>query len=208
MVWKDTELVIRARGSTGTVSTGEGAGSDATLQALIERVAVGDEQAFADLYDIVSGPVLGIVTRILRDRSRSEEVMQEVLLEIWLKAPKFCEQQGNVMAWAVTMAHRRAIDRVRHEQACSDREDRIEQLDVRRPVDEVVETALARLDEQQVRTALDKLTELQRQSIVLAYYGGYTYREVSQVLGTPVGTIKTRMRDGLIRLREHLGAQQ
>ncbi|WP_280273022.1 ECF RNA polymerase sigma factor SigK [Nocardia wallacei] len=208
MVWKDTELVIRARGSTGTVSTGEGAGSDATLQALIERVAVGDEQAFADLYDIVSGPVLGIVTRILRDRSRSEEVMQEVLLEIWLKAPKFCEQQGNVMAWAVTMAHRRAIDRVRHEQACSDREDRIEQLDVRRPVDEVVETALARLDEQQVRTALDKLTELQRQSIVLAYYGGYTYREVSQVLGTPVGTIKTRMRDGLIRLREYLGAQQ
>ncbi len=201
-------MVIRARGSTGTVSTGEGAGSDATLQALIERVAVGDEQAFADLYDIVSGPVLGIVTRILRDRSRSEEVMQEVLLEIWLKAPKFCEQQGNVMAWAVTMAHRRAIDRVRHEQACSDREDRIEQLDVRRPVDEVVETALARLDEQQVRTALDKLTELQRQSIVLAYYGGYTYREVSQVLGTPVGTIKTRMRDGLIRLREHLGAQQ
>ncbi len=201
-------MVIRARGSTGTVSTGEGAGSDATLQALIERVAVGDEQAFADLYDIVSGPVLGIVTRILRDRSRSEEVMQEVLLEIWLKAPKFCEQQGNVMAWAVTMAHRRAIDRVRHEQACSDREDRIEQLDVRRPVDEVVETALARLDEQQVRTALDKLTELQRQSIVLAYYGGYTYREVSQVLGTPVGTIKTRMRDGLIRLREYLGAQQ
>lgn len=201
-------MVIRARGSTGTVSAGEGAGADATLQALIERVAVGDEQAFADLYDIVSGPVLGIVTRILRDRSRSEEVMQEVLLEIWLKAPKFCEQQGNVMAWAVTMAHRRAIDRVRHEQACSDREDRIEQLDVRRPVDEVVETALARLDEQLVRTALDKLTELQRQSIVLAYYGGYTYREVSQVLGTPVGTIKTRMRDGLIRLREYLGAQQ
>ncbi|BCK55824.1 ECF RNA polymerase sigma factor SigK [Nocardia wallacei] len=201
-------MVIRARGSAGTVSAGEGAGADAPLQALIERVAVGDEQAFADLYDIVSGPVLGIVTRILRDRSRSEEVMQEVLLEIWLKAPKFCEQQGNVMAWAVTMAHRRAIDRVRHEQACSDREGRIEQLDVRRPVDEVVETALARLDEQQVRTALDKLTELQRQSIVLAYYGGYTYREVSQVLGTPVGTIKTRMRDGLIRLREYLGAQQ
>ncbi|WP_228823010.1 ECF RNA polymerase sigma factor SigK [Nocardia blacklockiae] len=201
-------MVIRARDTAGTVPTDDVTDTDATLRALIERVAEGDEQAFADLYDLISGPVLGIVTRILRDRARSEEVTQEVLLEIWLKAPKFVRQDGNVMAWAVTMAHRRAIDRVRHEQACSDREDRIEQLDVRRPVDEVVETALARLDEQQVRTALDKLTELQRQSIVLAYYGGYTYREVSQVLGTPVGTIKTRMRDGLIRLREYLGAQQ
>ncbi|MBF6170936.1 ECF RNA polymerase sigma factor SigK [Nocardia blacklockiae] len=199
---------MRARDTAGTVPTDDVTDTDATLRALIERVAEGDEQAFADLYDLISGPVLGIVTRILRDRARSEEVTQEVLLEIWLKAPKFVRQDGNVMAWAVTMAHRRAIDRVRHEQACSDREDRIEQLDVRRPVDEVVETALARLDEQQVRTALDKLTELQRQSIVLAYYGGYTYREVSQVLGTPVGTIKTRMRDGLIRLREYLGAQQ
>ncbi|MBB5916262.1 RNA polymerase sigma-70 factor (ECF subfamily) [Nocardia transvalensis] len=181
---------------------------DAILHALIERVAVGDEQAFAELYDLVSGPVLGVVTRILRDRSRSEEVTQEVMLEIWLKAPKYCRQPGNVMAWAVTMAHRRAIDRVRHEQASADREDRIEQLDVRRPVDEVVETALARLDTELVRTALDRLTELQRQSIVLAYYGGYTYREVSQVLDTPVGTVKTRMRDGLIRLREYLGAHQ
>ncbi|RDI55667.1 ECF RNA polymerase sigma factor SigK [Nocardia mexicana] len=201
-------MVIRARGSSGGVPAGDIIDTDATLHSLIERVAAGDEQAFADLYDIVAGPVLGIVARILRDRPRSEEVTQEVLLEIWLKAPKFCEQPGNVMAWAVTMAHRRAIDRVRHEQACSDREDRIEQLDVRRPVDEVVEATLARMETREVQQALDKLTELQRQSIVLAYYGGYTYREVSQVLGTPVGTVKTRMRDGLIRLREYLGAHQ
>ncbi len=204
-------MVIRTRQTTGgarATDADDAADLDSELDLLINRVAVGDEEAFAKLYDFVAGPVLGITTRVLRDHARSEEVAQEVLLEIWLKAPQFCEQGGKVMAWVVTIAHRRAIDRIRHEQASADREGRAGQLDVRRPVDETVEATMARLEEQQVRHALDGLSDLQRQSIVLAYYHGYTYREVSEVLETPIGTVKSRMRDGLLRLRECLGAQQ
>lgn len=173
---------------------------------LIDRVALGDEHAFANLYEIIVGPIFGIVTRILRDHARSEEVTQEILLEIWLKAAQFSAQGGNVMSWATTIAHRRAIDRVRYEQAACNREDLAEQLEIRRPVDDVVETTMAKLEQRQVRKALGSLTELQRQSIVLAYYENYSCREVSEALDTPVGTVKTRVRDGLIRLRACLGA--
>jgi len=202
-------MVIRPRASKGGVRGVPVAARDA--EALMERVADGDEDAFGLLYDLIAGPILGIVTRVLRDHARSEEVAQEVLLEIWLKAAQFREQRqpgwGNVMSWATTIAHRRAVDRVRYERATSDREDRAGQLEPRRPIDDVVETTMANLEQQQVRQALGTLTELQRESILLAYYEGYTYRQVSEVLETPIGTVKTRMRDGLNRLRECLGAQ-
>ncbi|MFI9505179.1 ECF RNA polymerase sigma factor SigK [Nocardia sp. NPDC052566] len=195
-------MVIRARAVHGA-STALGA----TPEALIRRVAEGDEQAFAELYDVVAAPVLGLVTRVLRDRARSEEVAQEVLLEIWLKAAQFGDRGGSVLAWALTIAHHRAVDRVRYERAAAERDQRAGQLAAPAPFDEVVETAIDRMEHEQVRAALDDLTELQRRSIVLAYYGGYTYREVSEALDKPVGTIKTRMRDGLNRLRESLGVR-
>jgi len=201
-------MVIRAQQSTGGTRTADADDIDGELDLLINRVATADEEAFAKLYGLIAGPILGITTRVLRDHARSEEVAQEVLLEVWLKAPQFCEQGGKVMAWIVTMAHRRAIDRIRHEQASVDREGRAGQLDVQRPIDETVEATMARLEKQQVRNALNGLSDLQRQSIVLAYYHGYTYREVAEVLETPIGTVKSRMREGLLRLRECLGAQQ
>ncbi|MDT8915226.1 ECF RNA polymerase sigma factor SigK [Amycolatopsis sp. PS_44_ISF1] len=177
-----------------------------TAEALIARVALGDERAFAALYDELAGPVLGMVTRVVRDRAQSEEVAQEVLLEVWRKAASFTEHRGSVRTWVLTIAHRRAIDRVRTEQAGSDRETRAGLLDPRRAFDEVAESTLVGLEREDVRTALATLTDLQRESITLAYYDGYTCREVAERLGVSVSTIKSRMRDGLIRLRNVMGA--
>ncbi|SEP53162.1 ECF RNA polymerase sigma factor SigK [Amycolatopsis saalfeldensis] len=178
-----------------------------TAEVLIGRVALGDEDAFAALYDQLAGPVLGMVTRVVRDRAQSEEVAQEVLLEVWRKAASFAEHRGSVRAWVLTIAHHRAIDRVRAEQAGSDRETRAGLLDPRRDFDEVAESTLVGLERDDVRSALAVLTDLQRESITLAYYDGYTCREVAERLGVSVSTIKSRMRDGLIRLRTAMGAQ-
>ncbi|MEV4599909.1 ECF RNA polymerase sigma factor SigK [Amycolatopsis sp. NPDC049253] len=178
-----------------------------TPEALLARVARGDEAAFAALYDELAGPVLGLVVRVLRDRAQSEEVAQETLLEIWCKAATFTPDRGNVRSWALTIAHRRAIDRVRSEQSGSDRETRAGRLDPRRDFDEVAEQTMLRLERDDVRAALATLTDLQRRSIELAYYDGYTYREVGDLLDIPVSTVKSRMRDGLIRLRHALGAR-
>jgi RNA polymerase sigma-70 factor, ECF subfamily len=141
----------------------------------------------------------------VRDPSQSEEVTQEVLLEIWRTAVRFDPARGAVRSWAATMAHRRAVDRVRSEQAARVRTEKVGIRDQVRDHDEVSETVERRLEYQQVREALSALTDLQREAVELAYFQGYTYRQVAELLGTPLGTIKTRMRDGLIRLRDELG---
>jgi RNA polymerase sigma-70 factor (ECF subfamily) len=198
-------MVTRAPALHRAHPTAETESPPATAETLMAQVALGDENAFAALYDMLAGPILGITTRVLRNRSLAEEVTQEVLLEIWRTATRFSAHRGSVMTWAMTVAHRRAIDRVRSVQAAADRDDRAEQLELRRPYDEVLETTLETLDRERVRRALAGLTDLQRQSIQLAYYRGYSYPEVAELLGTPLSTIKTRMRDGLIRLRDALG---
>jgi RNA polymerase sigma-70 factor (ECF subfamily) len=176
------------------------------LAPLLALVARGDQTAFATVYDRAAAQVFGLVRRVLRDPAQSEEVTQEVMLEVWRTASRFDPHRGSAMTWLMTMAHRRAVDRVRSGQAAAERELRatvaVTDYDV---VAEEVET---RLDAQRVRRCLDSLTELQRESVTLAYYGGYTYREVAGLLGVAVGTVKTRMRDGLIRLRDCLGADQ
>lgn len=175
------------------------------LSELLGEVAKGDHEAFAAVYDAVAGPVLGLVRSVLRDPAQSEEVAQDVLVEVWRQAPRYRNDRGSAMAWVMTMAHRRAVDRVRSAQAASDRERRAALLDRTPPYDEVTEQVETRLEREQVRRCLDGLTPRQRESVTLAYYRGLTYREVAELLALPLGTVKTRLRDGLIRLRDCLG---
>ena len=172
------------------------------LAGLLARVARGDHQAFELLYGGLAGPVYGVVRQVLRDPAQSEEIAQEVLLEIWRTASRFDPAKGSPAAWALTIAHRRAVDRVRSETASSRREERAA-VDHGAP-DDVAEVVAATLDRQRVRRCLDGLTELQRESIKLAYYGGYSYPQVARLLGVALGTVKTRIRDGLIRMRDCL----
>ncbi len=175
------------------------------LDALLPAVALGDERAFDAVYDQVAGWVLGVVRRIVRDPAQSEEVMQEVLLEVWRNASRFDPALGSGAAWVMTLAHRRAVDRVRSERSQASRELRSATALI--DYDDVTEAVQARLDQERVRRCLTALTELQRECVRLAYYSGYTYREVAELLGVPAGTVKTRMRDGLIRLRDCLGVE-
>lgn len=179
-----------------------------TTEELVQRVATGDHAAFAALYDRIAPQVYGVVRKVLRDPAQSEEVAQEVLLEIWRTAARYDQSKSSAATWMLTMAHRRAIDRVRTEQAARDRTERVASADVRRSVDEVAEAVEGRAESDQVRRALEGLSELQREAIKLAYYGGYTYPEVARLLDAPLGTVKTRLRDGLIRLREAMAVAQ
>ncbi|MFE1174023.1 sigma-70 family RNA polymerase sigma factor [Streptomyces sp. NPDC058773] len=175
------------------------------LEALLHRVSRGDQHAFESLYTAVAGSVLGLVRRVVRDPAQSEEVAQEVLIEVWRSAARFDARQGSAMAWIMTLAHRRAVDRVRSAQAAADRDHRAGLGAYTAPFDEVSEQVERRLEREQVRRCLAQLTDLQRESVTLAYYRGYTYRETADLLGAALGTVKTRLRDGLIRLRDCLG---
>ncbi|WP_374196700.1 sigma-70 family RNA polymerase sigma factor [Streptomyces sp. ISL-96] len=175
------------------------------LSEVVALVAGGDQDAFASLYDAVAGPVYGLVLKVLRDPAQSEEVAQEVMVEVWRTAARFRPEQGSVMTWVMTMAHRRAVDRVRSEEAATAREQRNAFRERTPDYDQVSEEVAVRLESEQVRRCLRGLTELQYQAVTLAYYQGYTYREVAATLSAPLGTVKTRLRDGLIRLRDCMG---
>ncbi|GLY80882.1 sigma-70 family RNA polymerase sigma factor [Actinoallomurus iriomotensis] len=182
-----------------------GTGGAAGLADLLTAVARGDREAFERVYDEVSGPVYGLALRIVRDPAQSEEVAQEALVDVWRTASRYDPGRGGAMAWIMTLAHRRAVDRVRSAQASAEREERAGRASAGPAYDVVAENVQARLEREQVRRCLSTLTETQRESVTLAYYAGYTYREVAALLKVPLGTIKTRMRDGLIRLRDCLG---
>lgn len=173
---------------------------------LLTAVAGGDGPAFARFYDLFAGRVQGLVVRVLRDAGQAEEVTQEIFLEVWVHATRFDPQRGTAQAWLFTMAHRRAVDRVRSAQAARDRETRSAIASVERPFDSVAEAAERNGEHRALRDSLAAPTDVQRQSIELAYYGGHSYREVAQIMAAPLPTVKSRMRDSLIKLRVSLTA--
>jgi len=180
-------------------------GGDDPASALLLRIAGGDQAAFADLYDLLSSRVFGLILRVLVNRSQSEEVLQEVFLEIWQTAARFTAERGRGRTWILTIAHRRAIDRVRSSQASGDRDVRAGARDLDVAHDSVAEQAELSIEAERVTQALGTLPEAQREALVLAYYGGYSQSEIATITGSPLGTVKTRMRDGLTRLRAHWG---
>lgn len=174
------------------------------LSTLMVQVAKGDESAFATLYDRTSAAVHGLSRRVVRDPARAEEITQEVYLQVWRTASRYDPERGSAKSWLLTLAHRRAVDVVRHDQASTNREARYD-WSGGRDIDVVDDEVMRRLEHEQVRKCLGSLTDLQREAVTLAYYGGHTYAHVSSLLEVNPATIKTRMRDGLIRLRDCLG---
>ena len=181
------------------------ADADQKARALLQRSGQGDEAAFAELYDLFSARVYGLVVRVLRDQAQSEEVTQEAFLQVWTNSARYDASLGSATSWVLTMAHRRAIDRVRSSESARRRDDEYAVKDVSPEIDQTSEAVERSLDGQRVVRAMDTLSDAQRSAIELAYFGGYTHKEVAVMLDLPVGTAKTRIRDGLIRMRAALG---
>lgn len=203
----DTPRVSRITSSRSgpDQATGESSGSPADLGGLLARIARQDQQAFAEFYAQTSRRVYGLARRVLIDPELSEDTTQEVYLQVWNMADRFNPEMGSPMAWLMTLAHRRAVDKVRSEQSSTDREARYGAAMQVKDHDDVVDTVTQRLEAEAVVQCLDTLTDTQRESVRLAYYGGLTYREVAEQLDVAVPTIKSRIRDGLIRLKTCLG---
>ena len=176
--------------------------SDADLDKLLTLAARGDQGAFTVVYDQLARPAYGLIRKVLRDPAQAEEVVQEVMLEVWRTASRFDPDRGAAATWVLTIAHRRAVDRVRSQAAAAEREQRAARAATE--AGDVADTVEATLDAELLRRCLDGLSDIQRESITLAYYHGYTYREVAKLLDAPLGTVKSRIRDGLGRLRDCL----
>jgi RNA polymerase sigma-70 factor, ECF subfamily len=183
----------------------EGGSPSAHLADLLKRASRGDEAAFAELYDATSSRAFGLAVRVLRDRAQAEEVTQESYLDCWRHASRFDVTRGSAISWLLTIVHRKAVDRVRSAEASGRRDAAYGHREMTVPHDETAEAATASLDAGRVRTALAHLTTKQREAVELAFLGGYTHTEVATLLDLPIGTAKTRIRDGLIRMRDALG---
>lgn len=178
-----------------------------SLEELLLAVAEGDRDAFSDLYDEVAGTVYGLARKVVVDPSRAQEIAQDVLLEVWRKAGDFDPGRGSAITWIAVMTRRRAIDVVRSSESSRSREEKVSRVagDDPDPVSDVVVS----LDERrQVRRAMASLTDLQREALELAFFRGLSHREVAAELGTPLGTVKTRIRDGLLRLSAEMGVKR
>jgi RNA polymerase sigma-70 factor, ECF subfamily len=178
------------------------ANGPADVDALVGRVALGDARAFEALYDELSAAVFGLARRVVRDPSRAEDVTQEVFLEVWRKAARFDRALGKAKTWVLTIAHRRSVDAVRRSEVQKRHDQQVPPDEV--TADEPADKAIMAEEHGAVRDCLETLTDLQLESVRLAYFNGYTYNEVATLLDKPLPTIKTRMRDGLIRLRDCL----
>lgn len=189
-------------------SSPEGAPSGdaaARLAFLMQRSSRGDEAAFAELYDATSARAYGLALRVVRNPAHAEEVLQEAFLDAWRTSSRFDPTRGSAIGWLLTIVHRKAVDRIRSAEASTARDSTYHRES--RPVehDSTLEAAHASLEAQRVRGAVAGLTAVQREAVELAFFGGYTHTEVATMLDVPVGTAKTRIRDGLIRLRDAMG---
>lgn len=173
---------------------------------LLRAICGGDEQALAKLYDRYRSILFGLLVRILVSRAEAEDVLQEVFLQVWQRADSFDAERGKVFTWLVTLARSRAIDRLR---ALGSRQRTVETA-TRNTPETFSDAELDAISEERgavVRNALKELTKEQRQVLVLAYYDGFSQSEIAEKLDSPLGTVKTRMRTALIKLREMLGKQ-
>ncbi|AEV73787.1 RNA polymerase sigma factor, sigma-70 family [Mycolicibacterium rhodesiae NBB3] len=175
------------------------------LDELLHQVARQDVDAFASFYDQTRARVFGLVMRVLRDPGYSEETTQDIYLQVWRTAETYNPAAGSPLSWLMTIAHRRAVDRVRSEQAASQRESRYGAANVEPPSDQVADSVISGDERRQVSDCLGSLTDTQREAIQLAYYDGLTYVQVSERLSANLATIKSRMRDGIRGLRRCLG---
>lgn len=176
----------------------------APLNDLLRHVAEGDQAAFSQFYDQTASRVLAYVRGLLIDHAQSEEVTQEVFLEVWQSARRFDPDKGNAFTWVRGMARLRAIDRIRSSQAGRERDIRIGIRDYGTEYDHVAETVEIKVERERVDIAMESLSELQREAISLNYYGDYSCGEIAGMLHVPVSTVKTRLRDGIIRLRREM----
>lgn len=172
---------------------------------LLRRAALGDEDAFARLYDETAPQLFALIRRVVRDVAMSEEVLQEVYVEVWRQTTRFDARRGSARGWLCTIAHRRAVDTVRSSEAARRRDSEDGLLTLEQQVVDVQEEGIMRVESARVRSAMKALTTAQSEAIRLAYFGGCTHREVAALLDIPVGTAKTRIRDGMIVLRDRLG---
>lgn len=175
------------------------------LADLLNRSSRGDQVAFAELYDATKARVYGLAVRVVRDPAQAEEVAQEAYLEVWRTASRFDVNKGSALSWLMTICHRKAVDRVRSAEASTRRDTTYQQQNHTIDIDTTADAAQASMEAQRVRSAMTSLTEVQREALELAFFGGYTHTEVAGILKIPVGTAKTRIRDGLIRLRDKMG---
>lgn len=196
--------------SSGSAGESARAGREAEAARLVElmaRSARGHEDAFAELYDLTSRRLYAVILRVLRSADHAAEVTQEVYIEVWRQSARYASDKGSVMGWMTTMAHRRAVDRVRSVSSEVARDERYVVAGQERDVDHVWEDVEQKLDVERVRKGMTSLTAIQREALTLAYFGGYTQSQVAQLLKLPLGTVKTRIRDGLIGLRDALGVE-
>ncbi|GAA1406969.1 RNA polymerase sigma factor SigK [Glutamicibacter uratoxydans] len=176
-----------------------------TAEDLLIQVAQGQAEAFAQLYDLLAPRVYGLVRRLLRDEAQSEEVTQEIFVEAWQYAARFDPHRSSAATWLLTIAHRRAVDRIRSSQASRDRDLKIGMQNFQASY-EGVEEHIVLLDEShRMIKAMGELSEAQRDAIHLAYFNGLTHVEIADHLKLPVGTVKTRIRDGMKKLRDLMG---
>lgn len=181
-------------------------------RTLLRRVIRGDQEAFAALYDRYSAAAFGLAVKICNNRVLAEDVVQEAFLSIWRRAGGFDPERGSVAAYLMAAVHNKAVDAVRHEESQRRRsEEGISDFLAESGGEEVLEAAWLGVRRTQVRAAVASLSSVQREALELAYFEGLTYSEVAEKLGVPLGTAKTRLRDGMIRLRTllpHLEASE